>query len=392
MSFAEIVEAAAAVVEQELGVAPPDVVRPTALRSAASLAGRIDHTLLRADATAAEIEQLCAEADRYRFASVCVNSRWVPLAADLLKQSPVMVCTVVGFPLGAMAMEAKGAEATVAVAQGADEVDMVIDIGALKSGRLRDLLADMEHVAKMADGRPVKVILETCLLTDEEKAIACLLALRAPVAYVKTSTGFSSGGATVGDIALMRSVVGSTLGVKASGGIRTAADALAMLEAGADRIGASASIAIVSGASDIHSEAEETLSEINWQALHKVATEALRHAYSPYSQFPVAVAGFAEDGRLVWGVNVENASYGLTLCAECSMISHLTMTGGGRLVAAWCVDGRGETLMPCGRCRQLLYEHGGPTMQLMTPHGVQTMTQVLPQAFGPDSIREVTDA
>jgi len=249
VSVTETIELAARAVERELGVAIPDVVRPVAIRSSESLAGRIDHTLLRADATAAEIERLCAEAGEYRFASVCVNSRWVPLASGLLKQSPVMVCTVVGFPLGAMASAAKGAEARIAVDQGADEVDMVIDIGGLKSGRLGDLLADMEAVAAGASGRPVKVILETCLLTDEEKAIVCLVALRAPVAYVKSSTGFSSGGATVDDITLMRSVVGSTLGVKASGGVRTTADALAMLEAGADRIGASASIAIVSNAS-----------------------------------------------------------------------------------------------------------------------------------------------
>ncbi len=269
-----LVDLAAGIVERELGATTPDLVRPEALRSADSLAGRIDHTLLRADATAAEIKQLCSEADRYRFASVCVNSRWVPLAAELLRQSPVMVCTVVSFPLGAMATEAKGGEARIAVANGADEVDMVIDIGALKSGRLTDVLADMEYVARAAEGRPVKVILETCLLTDQEKAIACLLALRAPVAYVKTSTGFGTGGAAVDDIALMRSVVGTALGVKASGGIRTTANATAMLAAGADRIGASASIAIVSGASKPPSEALANPLEINWQALHKAATGA----------------------------------------------------------------------------------------------------------------------
>ena len=247
MGLREAVETAARKVEQQLGPAM-ELSRPEALRSSGTLAGRIDHTLLRADATATDVERLCEEADRHRFASVCVNSRWVALAASLLKNSPVMVCTVVGFPLGAMAGEAKGAEAGIAVKNGADEVDMVMDIGGLKSGRLDEVLADMKAVAKSADGRPVKVILETSLLTDEEKAIACLLALRAPVSYVKTSTGFSSGGATVDDIALMRSVVGSTLGVKASGGVRTTADAEAMLAAGADRIGASASIAIATGA------------------------------------------------------------------------------------------------------------------------------------------------
>ena len=122
---------------------------------------------------------------------------------------------------------------------------------------------------------------------------------------------------------------------------------------------------------------------IDWDTLHREAVAALAHSYSPYSEFPVGVAGFTDDGRLVSGANVENASYGLTLCAECSMVSQLMATGGGRLIAAWCVDGHGDSLTPCGRCRQLLYEHGGPAMLLMTPEGVLTMDDVLPQAFGP---------
>ena len=125
---------------------------------------------------------------------------------------------------------------------------------------------------------------------------------------------------------------------------------------------------------------------IDWAALQKAAVEALPHSYSPYSNYPVGVAGFADDGRMVWGANIENASYGLTRCAECSMVSHLFATGGGRLVAVACVDGNGDPLMPCGRCRQLLYEHGGPDMQLMTPEGVLTMREVLPQAFGPEHL------
>jgi len=125
---------------------------------------------------------------------------------------------------------------------------------------------------------------------------------------------------------------------------------------------------------------------IDWAALHEAAVAALPHSYSPYSNYPVGVAGFADDGRMLWGANIENASYGLTLCAECSMVSHLFATGGGRLVAVACVDGNGDPLMPCGRCRQLLYEHGGPDMQLMTPEGVLTMREVLPQAFGPEHL------
>ena len=127
---------------------------------------------------------------------------------------------------------------------------------------------------------------------------------------------------------------------------------------------------------------------IDWDRLREAAVAALDNSYSPYSHFPVGVAGYAHDGRLVWGANIENASYGITLCAECSMVSNLFSTGGGRLIAAWCVDGNGNTLMPCGRCRQLLYEHGGPNMLMMTPEGVQTMAQILPQAFGPQDLSE----
>lgn len=130
------------------------------------------------------------------------------------------------------------------------------------------------------------------------------------------------------------------------------------------------------------------MSEVDWEALRRQAISAAEHSYSPYSKFPVGVAGLVDDGRVVWGANVENASYGLTLCAECSMVSSLYATGGGRLVAAFCVDGNGDALMPCGRCRQLLYEHGGPDLLIMTPQGVQTMAQILPQAFGPWDLEE----
>lgn len=245
-SAAQTIQAARGRVEATLGPAG-SLARPQAKRNATTLAGRIDHTLLKPDATQDAIEQVCDEAAEHGFASVCVNSRWVPLVSARLA-GRAMTCTVVGFPLGAMSAKAKSAETAIAVADGADEVDMVIDIGALRSGDLRAVYDDIRGVVEAADGRPVKVILETCLLDDEQKAIGCLLAARAGAAYVKTSTGFSTGGASVDDIALMREAVGDELGVKASGGVRTRADAEAMIGAGADRIGASASIAIASGA------------------------------------------------------------------------------------------------------------------------------------------------
>lgn len=244
-AFAHVIEVAQSRVVDALGSESAEADRPAALRDAEVLAGRIDHTLLRADATQAEIERICDEAVQYGFASVCVNSRWVPLVAARLADASSLTCSVVGFPLGAMSARAKSEETAIAVDEGADEIDMVIDIGALKSGELAAVYQDIRGVVVAADGRPVKVIIETCLLDDEQKAVACLLAVRAGAAYVKTSTGFSSGGATADDVRLMRAVVGDALGVKASGGVRTRGDADAMIAAGADRIGASASIAIV---------------------------------------------------------------------------------------------------------------------------------------------------
>lgn len=212
------------------------------------LAKMIDHTILRAEARPAEVEKLCAEAAQYRFASVCVNSSYAPLCAKLLAGTDVMVCAVVGFPLGAMSAEVKACEARYCADAGAGEVDMVLEVGRLKSGDFDYVKADIAAVVGAVMGRAgVKVILETCLLTDGEKRKACELAKAAGAKFVKTSTGFSTGGATGEDIRLMRAVVGPDMGVKASGGIRTRADALRMIEAGANRIGASASIAIVEG-------------------------------------------------------------------------------------------------------------------------------------------------
>jgi deoxyribose-phosphate aldolase len=212
-----------------------------------SLADMIDHTLLKPDATSDKIAQLCFEARKYHFASVCVNPTHVKLCADLLKGSEVKVCTVIGFPLGATSAEVKAFETRDALDNGATEIDMVINIGALKAGETELVARDIRGVVEVAHaaGALVKVIIETALLTDEEKVIACLLAKEAGANYVKTSTGFSGGGATVHDIALMRQTVGPTLGVKASGGIHTHEEAEALVAAGATRIGASAGVKII---------------------------------------------------------------------------------------------------------------------------------------------------
>lgn len=210
------------------------------------LAGMIDHTLLKADATREQLQRLCEEAKRYQFASVCVNPTWVKYADELLQGSGVKVCTVIGFPLGANTPEVKAFETHNAIENGAQEVDMVINIGALKDKDYELVERDICAVTEAAAGKALtKVIIETCLLTEEEKIRACELAVKAGADFVKTSTGFSTGGATVADVALMRKTVGPDIGVKASGGVRNLTDAKAVIEAGATRIGASAGIAIV---------------------------------------------------------------------------------------------------------------------------------------------------
>ena len=213
-----------------------------------NIASYIDHTVLAANATQEKIEKLCQEAAEWKFASVCVNTCWTAFCAGKLRGTGVKVCSVVGFPLGAMATKAKAFEAKCAVEAGAEEVDMVINVGWLKDGKDDLVENDIREVRKACGGKLLKVIIETCLLTDEEKVRACELSEKAGADYVKTSTGFSTGGAKAEDVALMRKTVGDRLGVKASGGIRTYEDAMKMIDAGASRLGCSAGIAIVTSA------------------------------------------------------------------------------------------------------------------------------------------------
>lgn len=213
----------------------------------ADLAGYIDHTILKPEAGVADIKRICAEAREHRFASVCVNPSYIKLVAEELAGSGVTPCCVVSFPFGTHTPQAKAAETAEAVVNGAEEVDMVLNVGAVKSGDWALAERDIAAVVKAAGTARVKVILETCLLTDEEKVRACEISKRAGAAFVKTSTGYSSGGATVHDVELMRRTVGPDMGVKASGGIRTYEDAVAMIRAGADRLGASAGIRIIGG-------------------------------------------------------------------------------------------------------------------------------------------------
>lgn len=235
----EVVSAGASRITSQLGNIPDDP----------DIAGLIDHTLLKPDATADQIAQLCYEARKYKFASVCVNPTHVKLCAELLQGTQVKVCTVIGFPLGASSPEVKAFEAQTAIKDGATEIDMVLNIGALKAGDLTLAAQDIHEVVRVGHnaGAIVKVIIETSLLNDEEKVTACLLAKEAGADFVKTSTGFSGGGATVDDVNLMRRVVGPEMGVKASGGVRDFEDAQSMVKAGATRLGASAGVKIVQG-------------------------------------------------------------------------------------------------------------------------------------------------
>ena len=237
--------------------ASPGLAGPTPepTLSVQGLAARIDHTQLRPEATDADIEAVCKEAREHQFASACIAPSFVPLASELLGETGVAVCTVIGFPHGANQPETKAFEAEQAIQDGAVELDMVLNIGALRSGAIADVEHDIASVVNVAQQVRstgsrilVKVILETALLTDAQKAVACVAAQRAGADFVKTSTGFADGGATLRDVALMRQVVGDSMGMKASGGVRTASDVQAMLAHGATRIGASGSVGIVTGA------------------------------------------------------------------------------------------------------------------------------------------------
>jgi len=211
------------------------------------IAETIDHTLLKPNATSGQIERLCVEAKQYRFASVCVNPTWVPLCSKLLDGSGVKVCTVIGFPLGSTSTESKASEASIAVQHGAEELDMVMNIGRLLDGDFEYVSRDIKAVVEAGKGRTVKVIIEICYLDDQQIVKACQLSKEAGADFVKTSTGFGTGGATEDAVRLMRQTVGPGMGVKASGGIRNREDAIRMLKAGANRIGASAGIAILEG-------------------------------------------------------------------------------------------------------------------------------------------------
>ncbi len=316
----------------------------------------IDHTLLKPDAQQEQIEKLIEEAKAYDFASVCVNPTWVNFAAEGLRDSDVKVCTVIGFPLGANTPFVKACETKNAIQNGADEIDMVINIGALKSKNLALVEEDIQAVVEASGDKLVKVIIETCLLTDDEKIVACQIAKSAGADFVKTSTGFSTGGATVEDVALMRQTVGPDMGVKASGGARSYEDALAFIEAGATRIGTSSGVAVS------------------------------QHAYVPYSHFPVSAVLVTKDDQIYTGVNIENASFGLTNCGERTAIFK-AVSEGAREFKELIIYGQTEKpISPCGACRQVMAEFFEPDLPVTLVSKdkstvVMTVKELLPYSF-----------
>ena len=322
----------------------------------------IDHTLLKPEASEEQILKLIEEAKVYDFASICVNPTWIEFAAEQLKGSDVKVCVPIGFPLGANTSDVKAFETKDAIQKGAGEVDMVINVGALKSKDYDLVERDIRAVVEAANGTLVKVILETCLLTDEEKVKACQLAQKAGADFVKTSTGFSTGGATVEDVALMRKTVGPDMGVKASGGARSYEDALAFIEAGATRSGTSAGVAIMKG------------------------EEASKNAYVPYSHFPIGAVLVAKDGRVFTGVNVENASFGLTNCGERTAIFKAVSEGALDFEELIVYGETEKPISPCGACRQVMAEFFSEDLKVTLVAKdkstvVMTVKELLPYSF-----------
>ena len=328
----------------------------------------IDHTLLKPDAQQEQIEKLIEEAKAYDFASVCVNPTWVNFVAEGLRDSDVKVCTVIGFPLGANTPFVKACETKNAIQNGADEIDMVINIGALKSKNLALVEEDIQTVVEASGDKLVKVIIETCLLTDNEKIVACQIAKSAGADFVKTSTGFSRGGATVEDVALMRQTVGPDMGVKASGGARSYEDALAFIEAGATRIGTSSGVALMEG------------------KVINLAVEVSQQAYVPYSHFPVSAVLVTKDDQIYTGVNIENASFGLTNCGERTAIFKAVSEGAREFKELIIYGQTDNPISPCGACRQVMAEFFEPDLPVTLVSKdkstvVMTVKELLPYSF-----------
>lgn len=352
----------------------------------------VDHTLLKPDAVWEEIQVLCDEAMLYGTASVCIPPSYVKRAKEYMGNR-MAVCTVIGFPNGYNTAEVKVFETKKAIEEGADEIDMVINIGDLKAGREENILEEIRAVKKACEGRILKVIIETCLLTDEEKKTMCRIVADAGADYIKTSTGFSTGGATFEDVELFARHVGNRVKIKAAGGISTLKDAERFLELGASRLGTSRIIKLI--------KEEEAAGSGEWtekrkKELIRKAISVVGDAYAPYSRFHVAAALLCGDGSVYTGVNIENSSYPAGTCAERTALFTAVSEGKRDFCAIVIVGGaEGEIkdyCPPCGICRQAMREFTNPeSFRVILARSEEdykeyTLKELLPQSFGPENL------
>ena len=364
----------------------------------------VDHTLLQPDATWEQIRELCDDAMQYHTASVCIPPSFVRQTKDYVGDR-MAICTVIGFPCGYNTTAVKVYETEDAVKNGADEIDMVINIGDLKSGQEQKVLEEIKAVRSACSGKILKVIIETCLLTEEEKITMCRLVTEAGADDIKTSTGFSTGGATFDDVKLFREHVGEQVKIKAAGGISSLADAEEFLHLGASRLGTSRVVKLLKNPSASEREPDrvqteegkmQLLTEEEKKRLIQAAFAELPHAYVPYSHFHVAAALLCADGTVVTGVNIENASYPATNCAERTAIFKAVSEGKRDFRAIAICGGRDGVVKdfcaPCGICRQVMREFCDPeTFEILLPKSETeyrelTLKELLPLSFGPENL------
>lgn len=355
----------------------------------------VDHTLLQPDATWEQIRRLCDDAMYYHTASVCIPPSFVRQAKEYVGDR-MAICTVIGFPCGYNTTAVKVLETEDAVRNGADEIDMVINIGDLKSGQEEKVLEEIKAVRAACSGKVLKVIIETCLLTEEEKITMCRLVTEAGADYIKTSTGFSTGGATFDDVKLFREHVGEQVKIKAAGGISSLADAEEFMRLGASRLGTSRVVKLLKNPPETSEALSAQLTEKEKTTLIQAAFAELLHAYVPYSHFHVAAALLCEDGTIVTGVNIENASYPATNCAERTAIFKAVSEGKRNFRAIAICGGRDGVVTdfcaPCGICRQVMREFCDPeTFVILLPKSETeylelTLKELLPLSFGPENL------
>lgn len=355
--------------------------------------GRVDHTLLTQSATWEEIRALCDDAIEYGTASVCIPASYVRQAKEYVGDR-MAVCTVIGFPNGYSTTRTKVFEAKDAVENGADEIDMVINIGWVKDGLFQQAQEEIRQIKQAVGDRILKVIIETCLLSEEEKIRMCRIVTAAGADYIKTSTGFSKAGATPSDVRLFAAHVGKNVRIKAAGGISSLEDARKFLELGADRLGTSR---IVKLAKESGCTGEEYINGLPVEQMVEKAMGALRYAYAPYSHFKVAAALLTEDGEIYTGCNIENAAYSPGNCAERTAVFK-AVSEGRRDFKAICIVNEGadhshDYCAPCGVCRQVMMEFCDPkTFVVILARGAgdyrsYLLEELLPFGFGPDNLK-----